>query len=228
MALLIRSAYYKRGLLQFISHLNIMDTMRRTALRAGIPIAFSQGFSPHARIAPGPPLSIGIETEEEWIDFEMTKKYPAEIFMKVMNRKLPEDMRFTSAFTLEGKQQSLSSLITFGRYEFSLQGWEVPEDLFDKEIIIRKKAKKGKKERIVVVNEHTTGFTKTSNHSFEVLLPCSQTVTVNPLHLLQSLAETYGFSYPDDVVRIRRQKLFTGSKNSPLGLSEFFTQKPVS
>ncbi len=48
---------------KFISHLDIMRLWQRAFLRAGIPIAYSEGFSPHPRISLAAPLPLGITSE---------------------------------------------------------------------------------------------------------------------------------------------------------------------
>ena len=37
--------------LRFLGHLDMLRTMERAVIRSGIPIAFSEGFNPHMKIA---------------------------------------------------------------------------------------------------------------------------------------------------------------------------------
>ena len=66
----VRMRYTKTGRVRFLSHLDFMTLFHRSCLRAGIPVAFSQGFNPHPKIAFGPALSVGIESEAEYLDLE--------------------------------------------------------------------------------------------------------------------------------------------------------------
>ncbi|MEK6743082.1 MAG: TIGR03936 family radical SAM-associated protein, partial [Nitrospirota bacterium] len=59
----IRMKFSRIGRVRFLSHLDFMTLFHRTAVRAGVPLAFSQGFNPHPKIAFGPALSVGMESE---------------------------------------------------------------------------------------------------------------------------------------------------------------------
>lgn len=54
-----RIAFSKEGKARYISHLDLMRTMQRAFLRAGIRIQHTEGFHPHPYISmplPPPPL----------------------------------------------------------------------------------------------------------------------------------------------------------------------------
>ena len=70
----IRAKFYKIGMLQYISHLDLMRTMTRTLTRAGIPAWYSQGFNPRLKITFSLPLSIGTQSECEFFDIKLVLK----------------------------------------------------------------------------------------------------------------------------------------------------------
>ena len=45
----IRVKFVKRGELKYISHLDLLRTMERAVRRSGLPIAYTEGFHPHAK-----------------------------------------------------------------------------------------------------------------------------------------------------------------------------------
>jgi hypothetical protein len=57
--------YEKVGPARFISHLDLLRTFGRAARRAGLPLAFTQGFNPHPKITFAAPLAVGISGEAE-------------------------------------------------------------------------------------------------------------------------------------------------------------------
>jgi len=69
----VRLIYSKTGPVRFISHLDLMRAVFRGFMRADVPIRLSQGFSPHQLIAFGPPLSVGMEGDNEFLDFNLDK-----------------------------------------------------------------------------------------------------------------------------------------------------------
>jgi radical SAM-linked protein len=63
--------YSKTGDARFIAHLDLMRFWQRALRRAGVEVMFSEGFNPHARIAFGPPLPVGVESIGEYVDIEV-------------------------------------------------------------------------------------------------------------------------------------------------------------
>lgn len=65
-----RLEYAKVGTLRYLSHLGLARAVWRLFRRARVPLAFSQGHSPHPKLHFGPPLPLGYEGEAEYLDFE--------------------------------------------------------------------------------------------------------------------------------------------------------------
>ncbi|MEK7814012.1 MAG: TIGR03936 family radical SAM-associated protein, partial [Candidatus Desantisbacteria bacterium] len=55
----VRLKYTKGKEVSFVSHLDMLRMFMRSLSRAGIPIAYSSGYSPHPRLSFGHPLSVG-------------------------------------------------------------------------------------------------------------------------------------------------------------------------
>ena len=68
----IRIHFSKRGPAIFVPHIDLPILFTRAARRAGIPMEYSQGFSPRPRTAFGPPLPVGVvgvsEPAEFWFE----------------------------------------------------------------------------------------------------------------------------------------------------------------
>ena len=73
-----RLAFEKTGRAIYISHLDLMRTMQRAFLRAGLPLAYSQGFNPHARMRVLLPLSVGMASFCERMDVLLREELPPE------------------------------------------------------------------------------------------------------------------------------------------------------
>ena len=70
---LYRIYYSKLHDLKFLSHLDFLRLVHRLLMMSGLPIVFTQGFSPHPKTAFCPPLSSGIEGENEFFDIWMSE-----------------------------------------------------------------------------------------------------------------------------------------------------------
>jgi radical SAM-linked protein len=64
----IRIRYAKRGPLRFTSHRDFARAFERAVRRAGVPIAFSQGFTPHPKISYASAAPTGVASEAEYLE----------------------------------------------------------------------------------------------------------------------------------------------------------------
>ncbi len=64
----IRIRYAKRGPLRFTSHRDFARAFERAVRRAGIPVAFSQGFTPHPKISYASAAPTGVASEAEYLE----------------------------------------------------------------------------------------------------------------------------------------------------------------
>lgn len=107
--------------LKYISHLDLMRLFERTFNRIDAPIEYSQGFNPKPKISIASPLSLGIESEEEWMDIELLEKVDEEYFKKNANSILPSDIQILGTEYIEDNIP-IAALINWSVYEiyFSL------------------------------------------------------------------------------------------------------------
>ncbi len=85
----IRIRYAKRGPLRFTSHRDFARAFERALRRASVPIAFSQGFSPHPKISYASAVPTGVASEAEYLEIGLhTAVDPAEL-QRALDRALP-------------------------------------------------------------------------------------------------------------------------------------------
>ena len=60
--------------LRFLGHLDMLRTMERAVIRSGIPIAFSEGFNPHMKIAFASALAVGVTSQAEYMDVDFKEE----------------------------------------------------------------------------------------------------------------------------------------------------------
>ena len=85
----LRLTFSRGGELKFISHLNIMKLWERALRRAGIPLAYSQGFSPQPRLSIAAPLPLGVTSEAELMDVFLERRTSPHFFIKSVSSELP-------------------------------------------------------------------------------------------------------------------------------------------
>ncbi|GAA4082004.1 TIGR03936 family radical SAM-associated protein [Actinomadura miaoliensis] len=69
----LRVRYAKRGRMRFTSHRDISRAVERAVRRAGIPVAFSAGFTPHPKISYTGAAATGVASEAEYLELGLTE-----------------------------------------------------------------------------------------------------------------------------------------------------------
>jgi radical SAM-linked protein len=64
----LRLRYAKRGRLRFASHRDFQRAFERALRRAGVPMAYSAGFSPHPKISYANAAPTGTASEAEYLE----------------------------------------------------------------------------------------------------------------------------------------------------------------
>lgn len=69
----LRLVYARDEGLRYLSHLDFMKVVHMILRRAGLPLAYSQGFNPQPKVQFAPPLSLGMAAEGELVDIHLTE-----------------------------------------------------------------------------------------------------------------------------------------------------------
>ena len=93
----ISFVFAKKGLMKYVSHLDLMRLLVRAMRRAGLPLEFSCGFSPHPRLSLKRALKLGVESENEEGVIYLSKIISPEDFRERLQAKLPEGVYLKEA-----------------------------------------------------------------------------------------------------------------------------------
>ncbi|NLN15035.1 MAG: DUF2344 domain-containing protein [Tissierellia bacterium] len=223
--MILRVKFNKKNYLKYIGHLDLLRLFQRSFSRAAIPVKFSEGFNPHPRFSIASPLSLGIESEEEYMDIEMAERIEAEEFIRRMNQVLPKDIQILEAVYPEDKR-SISSLITWALYEIRF-ATKVDMDLDEakriinswlerEEIIISRLRKKGRKrvmkeENIRPLIGHLDVKGKEGDEIvLQALMKVGEGGNLRPFDFINALNEAEELQMDLDSVLIKRQSLYIG------------------
>ena len=124
-----RLRWGKRGKLRFVSHHDEALIFERSVRRAGLPVAYSKGFSPHPKIAFGSGLPVGFASEVELLDIQLTEEISPEEVVSRFNSGLPEGIEILAASPLAPGTASLGAAITAARYEVECSAEWLPAAL---------------------------------------------------------------------------------------------------
>src|SRR6202451_1595782 len=98
--LVIRDA--KRGRMLFASHRDIARAMERGVRRAGLPIAYSAGFSPHPRISYAGGAQTGTASEAEYLELGLTGPCAASDVRDRLDAALPSGIDVIEVLEMTG------------------------------------------------------------------------------------------------------------------------------
>lgn len=113
----IRAEITKKDELRYISHLDYAAALERALRRAKLPIAFSEGFNPHIKMAFASALAVGVTSGCEYVDIEFTQPLTAAEFMEKLRPSLPDGIDIVTARVMTGKVPSLMAQMDLAVYE---------------------------------------------------------------------------------------------------------------
>ena len=141
--------------MKFIGHLDIMRYFQKAIRRAEIPIAFTSGYSPHMIMSFANPLGVGLTSDGEYFDIELTESIASKEAVRRLNEQMVDGMEIVSFVQIpDDKKSKGMSIVAGADYLSSVKNGSLPEDLAEKleafyaqnEICVVKKTKKSEKE----------------------------------------------------------------------------------
>ena len=123
----LRITFSRGEEVKYLSHLDLMRLWERALRRAGIPLAYSQGFSPHPRISIAAPLPIGVTGDAELMDIMLQRKVSPYYFTKVIGEQLPTGVGVVGVAQVALPLPSLQSQVRQAEYRVELETDKSPE-----------------------------------------------------------------------------------------------------
>lgn len=143
--------------MKFIGHLDLMRYFQKCMRRAGIPIKYSEGFSPHQIMSFAAPLGVGLTSNGEYMDIEVSDSEASSVMVQKLNDAMVEGMTVLSWRRLPDNAKNAMSIVAAADYTVAFREGHEPADwdVFTKDfmafynqadITILKKTKKSEKE----------------------------------------------------------------------------------
>lgn len=158
-----RIKFRKYGVMRFIGHLDVMRFFQKAIRRAEIPIAFTSGYSPHMIMSFAQPLGVGVTSDGEYFDIELTEPIASEQAVAQLNAVMVEGIEVTGFREISSdKKASGMTIVAAADYKVTFpqtfrhaedikvlpEKWKGGVDAFIKEpqIVVWKKTKRSEKE----------------------------------------------------------------------------------
>lgn len=215
---MLRALFEKRGNAAYISHLDLMRLFQRSFKRADLPLTHTKGFNPRPSVSIALPLSLGVESVCELLDFELEADgFSCQEIKDRLNDNLTEGVRILDVYDNGAKLKHLTYLscdLTF-EYDNGIPAETAArlQALFaSPEVIVEKKGKNGITEQNIVSMIQEIQFQKINDNELGIhALICCQNPTLNPAQLAAAV-EKYLPDLKPDFVRICRREIYNASK----------------
>ncbi len=156
----IRMWFGKVAEMGLISHLDLVRLFDRVVRRAALPVSFTGGYHPSPRISIANALSLGITSNGEIVDFELTQQIDVDEFRTRLAAQLPANIPIYRVEDVALKSLNASRLMDQAEYLITVQvieqdnieaaTWQqwIESINNSQEIIWSKTTKSGKKQEI--------------------------------------------------------------------------------
>ena len=209
-----RALFTKSGNAIYTSHLDLMRVFQRAFKRAGLPLTHSQGFNPRPSVSIALPLSLGVESQCELLDFDLEgDKIPNDEILRKLNQALIDGVQVLKIYDDARKIKHIAYLDCLVTLEYDNV---VPENaeadirtLFEAaEIVVEKKGKNGIVEQNIrpMIKKLTVSKLNDQEITLEARI-CCQNPTLNPTQLTTAI-QKYLPSLAPDFVRYRRLEVY--------------------
>lgn len=214
-----RLLFKKTGNAVWMSHLDLMRLFQRAFKRAGLPLTHTQGFNPRPSVSIALPLSVGVESECELLDFDLeVESVSCDEILTRLNQSLVEGVQVLQVYENGKKIRDLSLLHCQVALEYD-NG--IPEnakagleELFQRDsLIVPKKGKNGMQDQDII--PMLKSMELLAEGESELVLDCvvcCQNPTLNPMQLVAAIALHLPELKPD-FAKCRRIEIFDADKN---------------
>lgn len=202
----VRVKFRKVGNLQYISHLDLQRTISRVLVRAGIPMWYTQGFNPHAKIVFGLPLSVGAESECEYLDLRIDRDMSCDEIKERLNAVLTSELCALDAYIAP---KSVFADIIWAEYDIRIRTVDLTQSLANEmqaylttsPLMMDKKSKSGIRQVDITTMIRALDATVTDGElRIAATLCVSGADYLNPEYLIRALREKFGILPEGDVV----------------------------
>jgi radical SAM-linked protein len=121
----LRLRYAKRGRLRFTSHRDVARVFERALRRAGVPMAYSQGFSPHPKVSWAGAVPTGVSSEAEYVELQLVERIDPAVLRDELNVALPDGIDLLDV--AEAEPGALADRLQVSRWRIDLPGTDVSE-----------------------------------------------------------------------------------------------------
>lgn len=220
----LRIKFKKHGPVRFIGHLDIMRYFQKCIRRAGIDITYSTGFSPHQIMSFAAPLSVGLESNGEYMDIEVNSVTSSTDMLQRFQSAGVPGIEVISVKKLPDNAGNAMASVAAASYTVTFY------DSFSINFDLEKEIKRFYELPEIIVTKETKKNTMTidlkpgiyelyaTNNTISMLVDASSSGNIKPKKLIEAFFEWLNISLPENALFIVREETFlnAGDSENPL------------
>lgn len=210
---MLRLLFTKTGNAVWISHLDTMRLFQRAFKRSGFHLKHTQGFNPRPSVSIALPLSVGVESICELLDFELEdQEVTCPLIMDKLNINLINGIRVIQVYENGSKLRNLKYLQCEINFEYDCGIPDGAVDAISKlfqrsELWMEKKGKNGITTQNIIPMIRTLEIDNPDNHTIRIRsVICCQEPSLNPFQLSAAVVK-YLPQFAPDFIKCRRCEL---------------------
>lgn len=209
-----RLLFTKTGEAVWMSHLDLMRLFQRAFKRAGLHLTHTQGFNPRPSVSIALPLSVGVESQCELLDFELDgDEVTFKEIAERLNQALVEGVELRRAYPNGMKIKNLALLDCEISMEYDAGIPESAEErineLFSREtLLVEKKGKNGSTQQDIIPMIRTLTLSRDDVNTLRVSARiCCQNPSLNPAQIVAAIG-CYLPEFAPDFAKYRRAEIY--------------------
>lgn len=213
-----RALFEKTGNAVWISHLDLMRVFQRAFKRAGLPLTHTQGYNPRPSVSIALPLSVGVESCCELLDFDLDGvNVPCDEICRRLNDALVDGVRVRQVYENGSKINNLAYLRSVVKLEYDRgvpggAGERISELFCRPGLTVEKKGKNGIVEQDIIPMIRSCQVRVLGNEVELEVVACCQNPTLNPMQLHGAIVR-YLPDLAPDFAKCRRVELYDTNEN---------------
>ena len=213
-----RMLFEKKGNAIWISHLDLMRVFQRSFKRAGLPLTHSGGFNPRASVSIALPLSVGVESDCELLDFDLDGyEASCEEIRDRLNETLVSGVKVLEVYEDAKKLKHLAYLdcVVTLEYDNGAPEADAVAALFRREtLFVEKKTKSnGIQDQNILHMIRSLKVEQTDSQTLTIFARvCCQNPTLNPMQLVAAI-ERHAPKLKPDFAKCRRVEIYDTEEN---------------
>lgn len=210
----LRIKFTKHGAVRFIGHLDVMRYFQKAIRRAEIDICYSGGFSPHQIMSFAAPLSVGLESNGEYMDIEVNSLSSCEDVKERLNHAGVPGIEVVSVKILPKEAGNAMASVAAAAYTVLFREGRAPkldiasalQDFLSKEqILITKETKKGNREIDIKAGIYHLSW---EDDCFSMLVDASSSGNIKPARVIEALLSCNGERLQENALLITREETY--------------------